>query len=132
MISIKLWLRLWVLCLAILPAWSAEPGARYKDVGVDEFERLAKTGNPVVLDVRTASEFAAGHLPGAINLDFRGRDFGKRLGALDTNKVYLVYCASGGRSAKACGDMGRRNFTKLYNLLGGFRAWEKAGKASAK
>lgn len=124
---------LWcALGLAVLPAWSADTAPSYKNVQVDEFERLVKAGSAVVLDVRTAKEYAGGHLSGATNIDFLARDFAKALVTLDTNKTYLVYCASGRRSVGASQEMSRRNFTKLYNLEGGFRAWEKAGKTVAK
>ena len=129
---IKRYLCWCILGLAILPVWSADPAPAYKNVAVEEFERLVKAGNAVALDVRTAKEYAGGYVSGATNIDFLARDFAKTIGALDTNKTYLVYCASGRRSVGACQEMSRRNFTKLYNLEGGFRSWEKAGKTVAK
>src|SRR5262245_48239278 len=69
---------------------SASRAAR-KDVGVDEFEKLwlqitAQKGNEaagkpggMVLDVRTPKEFAAGHIPGAVNLDVNSPDFDKKV-----------------------------------------------------
>ena len=59
-------------------------------------------------------------------------DFAQKIANLDKTKVYLVHCAAGGRSAKACDKMGQLNFKNLYNLEGGFKAWEKAGKPVAK
>jgi rhodanese-related sulfurtransferase len=78
--------------------------------------------------VRTAEEFAAGHIAGAKNLDFHGDDFEKKLNALDKNATYLVHCASGGRSAQACKLMGEDQFAKVYHMNGGFSAWIKAKK----
>ena len=43
-------------------------------------------------------------------------------------KTYLVHCASGGRSVRACEKLSRLDFPKLYNLPGGFKAWVKAGQ----
>ena len=129
---LKTIVRLFVVTWAVLPVWSADPPGAFKNVGVEEFERLGTTGNAVVLDVRTPAEFAAGHLAGATNVNFLARDFKKALGGLDTNKVYLVYCASGGRSSQACLDMSQQDFVKVYNLSGGFRAWNKAGRAVKK
>jgi rhodanese-related sulfurtransferase len=99
----------------------------YKNIDVAEFEKLRTDKSNVVLDVRTPKEFAAGHIPGAVNLNFYAPDFDKKLQALDPKKTYLVHCASGGRSAKACGKMSGLDFPSLYNLRGGFKAWEKAG-----
>jgi protein disulfide-isomerase len=103
-----------------------QPGA--KDLSVEEFARMAADKQNVILDVRTAGEFAAGHLPGAINLDVTAADFAARAAALDKNKVYLVHCAAGVRSARACTKLVSLGFPNLYNLPGGFRAWVKAGQ----
>lgn len=101
--------------------------AAFKNVGVEQFEKLRADKENVVLDVRTSKEFADGHIPGAVNLDVNAADFEQKVGALEKNRVYLVHCAAGVRSAKACEKMGRLSFPKLYNLEGGFKAWEKAG-----
>ena len=80
-----------------------------------------------VLDVRTPAEFAAGHIAGATNLDFNAKDFQAKVAALDKNQPYLVQCASGNRSAKACTAMEQIDFKTLYDLKGGIKAWEAAG-----
>jgi rhodanese-related sulfurtransferase/thioredoxin-related protein len=106
--------------------------AAFKNLGVDEFARMAADKRNVILDVRTAAEFEAGHLPGAVNLDVKAPDFEARAAALDKSKVYLVHCASGVRSARACQKLVGLNFPMLYNLPGGFNAWVKAGQPVAK
>ena len=80
------------------------------------------------IDVRSPAEFAEDHIPGAINVDFNAPDFQKKVAELDKSKTYLVHCAGGVRSAKACTLMDKSAFTNLFNLDPGFRAWEKAGK----
>jgi rhodanese-related sulfurtransferase len=100
----------------------------FKNLTVDEFARMAADKRNVILDVRTAAEFQAGHLPGAVNLDVKAPDFEARAAALDKSKVYLVHCASGVRSVRACDKLVRLDFPMLYNLPGGFKAWAKAGK----
>lgn len=99
-----------------------------KNVGPEEFDKLRAQTNTVVLDVRTEKEFKAGHIPGAVNLDFNAPDFAKQAAALDKSKTYLVHCAGGVRSAKACNVMDKIAFTNVVNLEPGFKAWEKAGK----
>jgi rhodanese-related sulfurtransferase/thioredoxin-related protein len=106
--------------------------AAYKNLSVDEFARMATDKRNVILDVRTPAEFRAGHLPGAVNLDFNAPDFEAKAASLDKTKTYLVHCASGGRSVKACEKLGRLDFPKLYNLPGGFKAWAQAGKSVEK
>ena len=101
------------------------------NVGVEEFDRLRTKANTVVLDVRTPDEFNNGHIPGAINLDYQAPDFKKKVAGLDKTKTYLVHCAGGVRSAKACIVMDQNSFHHLVNLEPGFKAWEKAGKPVA-
>ena len=107
---------------------SAMPAKGYKDLNVEEFDKLRSNTNAVLLDVRTPEEFASGHIPGAKNIDINSLDFEKKVGELDKSKTYLVNCASGGRSARACGKLSKLDFPKCYNLAGGIHAWEKAGK----
>jgi rhodanese-related sulfurtransferase len=132
-----------LLILACLAAWplrgaedpkgpaEAKPAAQakaFKNVGVAEFDKLRADKQNQVLDVRTAPEFAKGHMPGAINIDVNAPDFAQKIATLDNKQTYLVHCAAGARSARACGKMSQLNFSNLYNLEGGFKAWEKAGK----
>jgi len=116
-------------CIAQLPAADKPSVPKgVKNVGVEEFDKLRADKKNIVLDVRTAEEFARGHIPGAVNVDFNAPDFQKKVAELDKNKTYLVHCAGGGRSARACTVMDKVAFTNLVNLEPGFRAWEKAGK----
>jgi rhodanese-related sulfurtransferase len=106
----------------------AADSAAYKNLSIDEFARMAADKQNVILDVRTAREFSAGHIPGAKNLDVTAADFEEKAAALDKSRTYLVHCATGVRSVRACEKLGRLDFPKLYNLPGGFKAWVKAGK----
>lgn len=110
----------------------AASAKRFRNVDVAEWEKLRKDPQVVVLDVRTAEEFAEGHMPGAVNLDIRGGKFAETLAGLDKSKTYLVHCAVGGRSAKACGQMDGLKFEKVVNLSGGITAWEAAGNKPVK
>jgi thioredoxin len=80
-----------------------------------------------LLDVRTAGEFAKGHLRNARNLDVREPDFGQKLAQLDPKRPMLVYCLSGGRSAKAASLLREAGFTRVYDLQGGFARWSGSG-----
>ena len=122
----------YALILLFFLSLDALAQAKFKNIGVDQFDKLRQQTNAVVLDVRTPKEFAAGHIPGAVNIDWNAADFGKKAAALDKSKTYLVHCAVGGRSAKASDKMTAIQFTNVYNLEGGMKAWEKAGKAVEK
>ena len=88
---------------------------------------MQKTPAKIVLDVRTAQETATGMIPGAIGIDFFAPDFGQQLTKLDKTKPVFVYCAVGGRSARAMQQMQQVGFKTVYNLTGGMGAWQKAG-----
>ena len=81
----------------------------------------------VILDVRTQDEFANGHIPGSINIDFLSGNFEKEINVLDRNKIYLVYCRTGDRSKRAAEFMVKLYFRKVYNLSGGVNDWAKQG-----
>ena len=94
-----------------------------KDVSAEEFNELIASGNGQLLDVRTAGEYAGGHINDAMNIDFWGDDFESRLEELDKNKPVYVYCQSGGRSGKAMKKMKEKGFKEVYNLKGGYGKW---------
>lgn len=114
------------------PRAEQKASPKFKDIGVEEFDRLRQSKTNVVLDVRTREEYEEGHLPGAILIDFMAPDFEKEIAKLDKGKTYLVHCASGGRSARACKKMEGLKFKSLFNLEGGIGAWEEAGKPVVK
>lgn len=59
----------------------------------------------VIVDVRTPAEYAAGHLEGAVNIDFQSTTFDDAVSGLDSDADYVVYCQSGNRSAQAVSVM---------------------------
>lgn len=81
----------------------------------------------VVLDIRTPEEFAAGHLAGAINVDYYADDFEDQLADLDLDVPYVMYCNSGNRSANALPVMDSLGFQEVYELEGGIQAWFASG-----
>lgn len=107
---------------------AADTAAGFKNLTVVEFAKLAADKQNVILDVRTAREFQAGHIAGAVNLDVTASDFEQKAAFLDKGKTYLVHCASGARSVRACEKLGKLDFARLYNLTGGFKAWAGAGE----
>jgi phage shock protein E len=118
------------LVLIVLLSFTAQADDKptHKNVNPEEFEKLSKESDTVILDVRSPKEYQAGHLKNSILIDFNAKDFDEKLKQLDKSKTYLVHCAVGGRSAKACNKLDAFDFKKVYNLEGGIKAWEKAGK----
>ena len=91
-----------------------------------EFKKQKMSSKAVLLDVRTPEEYAAGHLDGADNVDYRGGDFAKQMQNWDKDKVYYLYCASGNRSGKAAELLREAGFKHIYNI-GGYSTLKEAG-----
>ena len=104
------------------------PVTKVKRVGVEEYDQLRAKTNAVLLDVRSAAEFEKGHVPGAVNIDINSSQFTEKARALDKGKTYLVNCAVGMRSARACKKLETMGFTNLFDLAPGFDGWKQAGK----
>ena len=103
------------LCLASHPD---------QDVNVPTFKKLlASTGDKIILDIRTSSEVAHGTIDGALNIDYRARDFKSRINQLDKSKTIFIFCAAGGRSDNTTSQLLEMGFTKIYNLVGGYNMW---------
>jgi rhodanese-related sulfurtransferase len=97
------------------------------DLKVSDFSAKSQEVGVVSLDVRTADEFAEGHLINAININVESGNFEAEIEKLDKNTTYAVYCRSGRRSAVAVDLMKKAGFTSLYNLDGGVIDWSASG-----
>lgn len=93
-------------------------------VGLAEF-KAAMTDGMQLVDVRTPEEFEAGHIESALNYNVNGPDFTTQLESLDKSKPVLLYCKSGGRSARAAKQLKEMGFMTLYDLEGGYTAWSQ-------
>jgi rhodanese-related sulfurtransferase len=87
----------------------------------------ANRQSTVVLDVRTAEEFAEGHIGGATNIDFYGASFRDEIDALDKDTRYIIYCKSGNRTGQTTDIMRELGFVEVYDINGGIQSWYAAG-----
>lgn len=87
---------------------------------------LARTGDAVLLDVREADEFAAGHAPGALHQPLIALAAGAPLPPAATGRTVLALCRSGHRSRRAVELLAQRGVRAL-NVTGGMHAWALAG-----
>ncbi|WP_038248033.1 rhodanese-like domain-containing protein [Ghiorsea bivora] len=76
------------------------------------------------VDVRTAKEYKAGHVPGAVNIPVS--DITMRMNELSKNKQLYVYCEAGVRAAKASAMLAKAGF-HVENLPESMAGWRKAG-----
>lgn len=121
-----------LLLMSILGIFGLSGHNGYVDLKVEDFEKmLADDPSVQLVDVRTAEEYAEGHLPGAINIDWYADGFiDKAKDVLSTDLPVMVYCRSGKRSATAASLLDKNSF-KTYNMLGGYLAWTEAGKRTS-
>lgn len=81
----------------------------------------------VILDLRTPDEFTAGHIAGAVNIDYFETSFLNNLNALDKSVTYAIYCRTGDRSDDTRGIMEGLGFTNISVLGNGVITWYEAG-----
>ena len=91
-------------------------------------ERMEKSSEIIVVDIRTPEEFAKGHLRKAINFNMNDEGFAKQLAKLDREKTYLMHCRSGGRSTASLPVWNRLGFKNVLHLSSGTLGWAKAGQ----
>jgi rhodanese-related sulfurtransferase len=82
-----------------------------------------------VLDVRTPEEFAAGHVPGAVNISHE--QLATRLAEVPKDKDVVLYCRSGRRAGMAADVLRANGYTRLSHLDGDMQAWVANGRPIA-
>jgi hydroxyacylglutathione hydrolase len=115
---------------AVAGAWSPEvragtAQARYSRRPAAEVYSSWSRTRLVVLDVRTAEEYAAGHIPGSRHIPLG--HLPARLGEVPADRPVLVHCAGGTRSAIAASLLLRRVTAPVLEMRNGFDAWRAAG-----
>ncbi len=73
------------------------------------FKELMLDSTAVILDVRTTNEVQEGKIQGSL---------------IPKDRIVLVYCAAGARSAEACKQLKKAGYKQLYDLQSGFNGWE--------
>lgn len=119
----------WLLAALALAGWACgrapEPVASIAPSALAE--RIAGGSAPLILDVRTPEEFAAGHLPGALNLPYD--ELAQRLSEIPAARTdeIVVHCQSGRRAGMAEAILVEAGYSKLRDLEGHFQAWQQGG-----
>ena len=103
--------------------------AQVNEIPVAQAEAAIRDAD-VLLDVREADEFAAGHIPGAIHASRGMLEFklsgSPQLASRDLS--FVIYCKTSGRAALAATTMKEMGYPKVQSIAGGFDAWAAAGK----
>lgn len=113
-----------MLALGSLSFWTcAQKMEKYTLLTPVEFKKAIADSLVQLLDVRTAEEFASGHIAKATNIDYKGSDFStKTQKVLDKSRPVALYCRSGMRSAAAAKLLTGLGYTVL-DMKGGILAW---------
>ena len=99
----------------------------FKSLTVEEYAKVIEDTAIVRLDVRTAEEYADGHIANTINIDVLKDDFEKKAKAtLPKDKVIAVNCRSGKRSKNAARILVKNGF-KVIELDAGYNDWLAKG-----
>lgn len=95
----------------------------FKTVNAEEFARTIAQPEVQLVDVRTANEFAEGHLPDAVNMDVTADAFASQITSLDKEQPVAIYCRSGRRSKLAAKQMAAAGY-QVTELDGGIGSWQ--------
>lgn len=100
------------------------------ELGPKEFaDALKSDKDNVLLDLRSAADFAGGHLFGANNIDCSLSNFEWRIGALDTKKRIFIYCQDGYQNKEVLTYLKSQGYHSVTALAGGLNKWLNAGYA---
>jgi rhodanese-related sulfurtransferase len=107
-----------------------EARRRIEEVALDQAEQAIRDAD-VLIDVREADEFAAGHLPGAIHASRGLLEF--KLSSTPTlssrDLKIVVYCKTSGRAALAAAAMQDMGYLEVRSIAGGYDAWLASGRS---
>jgi rhodanese-related sulfurtransferase len=109
-----------VAFMVLRPATPTGPSG-VVDVGNAEFQQAIAAGAQLI-DVRTAEEYSAGHIPGAINIPIDVLP--QQLANIDKTKTVAVYCATGARSLNAKQFLAAQGYPNVVNLQRGIATWD--------
>lgn len=119
----------WLLALAaVLPLTACERTGSSQTVSQQELmESLQSNPAPLVLDVRTPREYQGGHVPGAVNMEYR--QIPSRLAELAPamEREIVVYCEVGPRAQAAQSMLLQAGFANVRHLEGDMAAWRRGG-----
>ncbi|WP_323789440.1 rhodanese-like domain-containing protein [Psychroserpens sp.] len=104
-----------------------ESQSEIKVISPEEMQTLLELDDVQIVDVRTPEEYKDGFIGNSQNIDFNSPTFDEDITKLDKSKPVILYCKSGGRSAKCTEKLKDAGFVKIYDLYGGITQWKFKG-----
>lgn len=97
----------------------------FSNIDAAQLQALQRSGNVVLIDVRTDPEVGRGVIPGARHISLQS--LASRFGEIERDRPVVFYCQSGARSAQASHFLASQGWGEVYNLAGGIAAWAGRG-----
>ncbi|MDT0559608.1 rhodanese-like domain-containing protein [Ichthyenterobacterium sp. W332] len=117
-----------LLCItALMVSCAKEQKGEVKLVSPEEMQALIESEDVQLVDVRTPEEYSAEYIAHSQNIDYSSPTFEDDIKDLDKSKPVVLYCRSGGRSAKCAKKLKDAGFVKIYDLDGGISKWKHKG-----
>lgn len=117
----------WTGCASVPPDAPNVVSAKSAIKQVSAEQAAVEAAKPGVqfIDVRTPPEYKSGRAAGSKN--FPMEDLEKWVATLDKERPVVIICETGRRSQIVADDLKSAGYTSLYNVVGGFSSWSKAG-----
>lgn len=118
-------------CLISSACSNEDPGVANQEFqftnmkAVEAAKILKENPKAVVLDIRSPDEFNEGHIPHAINIDYKADSFESELGKLDRNATYVMHCRSARRSANSFEIFKKLGFKNIVHMDDGILEWKE-------
>ncbi len=97
--------------------------SRIREMTLEELGQSQET--TVLIDVREESEWAAGHIPGAVHLGKGILERDIEALVLNRDQKVVLYCGGGFRSALAADNLQKMGYRRVFSLAGGIRRWRE-------
>jgi rhodanese-related sulfurtransferase len=116
--------------VAVVDAFLSGLPDNFRSVGnLEAFKEALGSADPLLIDVREADEYAAGHIEGAINIPLR--TLADNLDKVPSDRPVIVYCASGHRSGLGTAALAMLGYGNVRAFPGGWHVWSQAGEPVA-
>jgi len=107
--------------------------SRVEQIGIEGYKKMLESGQPhVLVDTREESEWAAGHVAGAVHMSKGTIERDIETKAPDKYATLVLYCGGGYRSALVADNLQKMGYTRAISLDGGWRALKESGLALEK
>lgn len=121
-----------ILTTLLLTSCAQSTPESIKNVDAQSFITKISDKSVTVIDVRSAQEYAQGHLANSVNISVESDQFSQQIANLNKEKEYALYCRSGRRSTIAADQMAKAGFKTITNFnQGGFTDLANLGAATA-